>query len=205
MTRNRVSAVLAGLLVSAILAISGPVARADGGKCVPKQGEIGHFQAANPSRPAPSEAFFDADDKAKTFADYRGKGLVVNFWATWCAPCVKEMPDLDRLNAKLKDEGIEVLTLSADRGGVPVVRPFYEKIQLKTLPILIDKETRVIRALGVKGLPTTVLIDREGLEIGRVVGIAEWDSPKAVAFLRQCLGSRPKLKTTAVDPAAPAR
>jgi thiol-disulfide isomerase/thioredoxin len=188
-------------LVSAILAISGPVARAEGEKCVPKQGEIGQFQATSPPRPAPGEAFFDANDKARTFADYRGKGLIVNFWATWCAPCVKEMPSLDRLNAQLKADGIEVLTLSADRGGVPIVRPFYEKNQLKTLPILIDKETNVIRALGVKGLPTTVLIDREGQEIGRVIGIAEWDSPKAVAFLRQCLGPRPKLKTTAVAPA----
>lgn len=201
MTTNRVFTALAGVLVSAILAISGPVARAEGEKCVPKQGEIGQFQATSPTRPVPAEAFFDADGQAKTFADYRGKGLVVNFWATWCAPCVKEMPSLDRLNAQIRDDGLEVLTLSADRGGVPIVRPFYEKNQLKTLPILIDKDTNVIRALGIKGLPTTVLIDREGREIGRVIGIAEWDSPKTVAFLRQCLGAGRTLKTTTAEPA----
>jgi thiol-disulfide isomerase/thioredoxin len=199
----RVSAALAGLVALVILAISGPVARAEGGKCVPKQGEIANFQPTRPAQPTPLEPFFDADDKARTFADYRGKGLVVNFWATWCAPCVKEMPHLDRLNALLKGEGIEVLPLSADRAGIRVVRPFYEKIGLKTLPILIDKETKVTRAFGIKGLPTTVLVDREGREVGRVVGIADWDSPAMVAFLRGCLGDRPPLKTTAVEGAGP--
>jgi thiol-disulfide isomerase/thioredoxin len=196
---HRVSAALAGLGALVILAISGPVARGDGGKCVPKQGEIANFQAARPPLTAPAEPFFDADDRPRTFADYRGKGLVVNFWATWCAPCVKEMPHLDRLNALLRNEGVEVLTLSADRAGARVVRPFYEKHGLKTLPILIDKETKVTRALGIKGLPTTVLIDRDGREVGRVVGLAEWDSPTMVAFLRRCLGPAPPLKTTELD------
>ena len=120
--------------------------------------------------------------------------LIVNFWATWCAPCVREMPALARLNQAL-DGRIQVATLSEDRprpgseggdvGGL--IRRFYEINGIEGLPGLIDSDGSVARAFSVQGLPTTVLLDREGREIGRLVGPAEWDDPAVTDYLLACL------------------
>lgn len=175
--------------VGVILAISGPVASAEAASCPKKSPEMVNFQGLPEPRPVPTEAFFDAGDAPRRLSDYRGTGLVVNFWATWCAPCVKEMPELDRLAASLNHERIEVLTISADIGGAPVVEKFMAANGLKNLPVLIDKKTRLIRALGLKGLPTTLLIDRDGFEVARVVGAEKWDGPAARALIKACIGS----------------
>ena len=148
-----------------------------------------NFQGLPEPRPVPTEAFFDAGDAPRRLSDYRGTGLVVNFWATWCAPCVKEMPELDRLAADMGHERIEVLTISADIGGAPVVEKFMKANGLKNLPVLIDKKTKLIRALDLKGLPTTLLIDRDGFEVARVVGAEKWDGPAAKALIKACIGS----------------
>ncbi len=189
--------IAAGAVVAAMLAagsifvIAGQVASPQSPACAAKRGEFVNFAATVPPRPLPDEPFFDKAGQPVRFADYRGRGLVVNFWATWCAPCVKEMPDLDKLNARLKAEGIEVLALSSDREGARVVEPFYRKLDLKSLPVLLDKSGTVARALKVTGLPTTLIVDREGREVARVVGIAAWDSDPVVATIRSCVGSAP--------------
>lgn len=192
----RTGVIAAGAVVAAMLAagsifvIGRPVASPQSPACAAGRGEFVNFSAVVPPRPLPEEPFFDKAGQPIRFADYRAKGLVVNFWATWCAPCVKEMPDLDRLNARLGAEGIEVLTLSSDREGAQVVEPFYRKLSLKTLPVLLDKGGAVARALKVTGLPTTLIVDREGREVGRVVGIAAWDSDPVVATVRRCVGGK---------------
>ena len=114
---------------------------------------------------------------------------MLNFWATWCAPCVKEMPALDRLAATGAERNLQVLALSADREGAPVVRRFYDVNAIKHLAVAVDKLSRVSRAVDVGGLPTTVLYDVQGREVGRVVGVAEWDAPDTVAFLGRCLAN----------------
>jgi thiol-disulfide isomerase/thioredoxin len=131
--------------------------------------------------------FSDATGTERRLADYSGHGMVINFWATWCPPCVREMPALDRLRAALAGDGIEVLALSGDRNGNSVVAPFYEKNGIGNLPVSIDKGLAAARGMGIQGLPTTVLIDDAGYEIGRLVGAAEWDAPEAIAFLQSCL------------------
>ena len=192
--KTRTEVIAAGAVVAAmwaagsIFAIGSPVASPQSPACAAKRGEFVNFTATVPPRPLPEEPFFDKAGGPHRFADYRGKGLVVNFWATWCAPCVKEMPDLDRLNARLKAEGIEGLALSFDREGASVVEPFFRKLNLMTLPVLLDKSGAVARALKVTGLPTTLIVDREGREVARVVGIAAWDSDPVVATIRRCLG-----------------
>jgi thiol-disulfide isomerase/thioredoxin len=145
------------------------------------------FERQARGEPAPAGPFFENGETERTFADFRGKALVVNFWATWCPPCVKEMPALDRLRAAVAAEGIEVLAVSNDRGGASVVRSFYQRNQINALAVLIDQASALSRALNVLGLPTTVLFDTDGREVGRVLGTAEWDSEPTVAFLRSCL------------------
>jgi thiol-disulfide isomerase/thioredoxin len=184
--------IVAGLFAFAVIAwevadLIRPYADGAAGACRAEAGELGNFQATRPARPLPEVEFFDARDTLLTFAEYRGRGVVLNFWATWCAPCVKEMPALERARAKLAGAGIDVVTLSEDRGGAKVIRPFFEKLDLRDLPVLVDRRGEVLRALNVTGLPTTVLIDARGREVGRVVGIAEWDAPEVLDFLRRCI------------------
>ncbi len=156
------------------------------------------FAFVTPPRAVPDMAFLTADGETSVAA-YRGKVVVLNFWATWCAPCVREMPSLDRLQAMLGGDELEVVALSEDRGGMPLVVGFYEKYGLEHLARYLDPLGRVAAALGVVGMPTTVVIDREGREIGRMVGPTEWDSPAALALVRGVLGGEPKVDSAAVE------
>lgn len=133
----------------------------------------------------PDISFTDAEGRAKRPADFPGRGLVINLWATWCPPCVAEMPALDRLAALVAQEDIMVLPLSSDRGGAPVVRAFYERTQVKALGIWLDPGAAVARALRARGVPTTVIVDRSGRERARVEGDAAWDAPEFVSAIRR--------------------
>lgn len=117
-------------------------------------------------------------------SDYAGRVLVVNFWATWCAPCVREMPELDNLQAELGGADFEVLVVSNDRGGLRQVEPFYAEHGLERLGIWLDPRSELARALELRGLPTTFVIDRSGTIRGRAEGAAPWDGPEALALLR---------------------
>jgi thiol-disulfide isomerase/thioredoxin len=121
-------------------------------------------------------------------SDYRGRGVVFNFWATWCAPCIREMPDLDRLKTLVAENGIDVLALSEDRKGVDRVTKFYKSAEIKNLEILLDDNGGILRDSRVRGLPTTLLINAKGKEVARVLGAAVWDTKDVVAFIRRCLG-----------------
>ena len=120
----------------------------------------------------------------KTLADYAGRGVVLNLWATWCAPCVAEMPALDEL-ARLVAPGVAVLPLSSDRGAAAAVEKFYAARGIKHLPVLLDPMGAAGRALGVRGIPTTVLIDAKGVEQGRIDGAVDWAGKDAVAAIRK--------------------
>lgn len=128
--------------------------------------------------------FADGEGKPLGLEDFRGKVLLVNVWATWCAPCREEMPTLDRLQAKLGGGEFEVLALSIDRGGVGVVKDFFRDIKLKHLRIYIDQSGQAMFALNVLGIPTTLLVDRDGRELGRLTGMKQWDDPAMVQLLQ---------------------
>ncbi|NUS22592.1 MAG: TlpA family protein disulfide reductase [Mesorhizobium sp.] len=134
--------------------------------------------------PVPEIRFEDGNGQPKTLADFSGKVVLLNIWATWCAPCRKEMPTLDRLQAKLGGPDFEVVALSMDRGGPDKVKNFFTEIGIEHLALNIDTSGKAMFTLGALGLPMTLLIDREGKEIGRLIGPAEWDSPEMVAFIR---------------------
>lgn len=145
------------------------------------------FDLLDPPRPLPELRFVDGEGRPLTLADFRGKVILLNIWATWCIPCLREMPTLDRLQAKLGGPRFEVVVLSIDIGGIPVVEKFYRALKLDSLGIYVDKTLRVQRDLGIVGIPTTLLIDRQGREIGRLAGPAEWDSKEAIKAIRRYL------------------
>lgn len=142
------------------------------------------FAVHESPRPLPDIQFENSQGEAMSLADFHGKIVLLNLWATWCAPCRREMPTLERLQATLGGPDFQVVALSIDRQGLPAVKEFYAELGLETLPIYVDETGAAQRALSVLGLPTTLLLDREGNEIGRLLGPTEWDSPEMVAFLR---------------------
>lgn len=116
-----------------------------------------------------------------TLAEWRGKWVVLNFWATWCAPCRREMPSLDRLQAAMP--GVAVLPVATGRNDPAAIDRFYTEAGVNNLPVLRDPKSELARAMGVLGLPITVIVNPEGQEVARLIGDAEWDSPEAVALL----------------------
>lgn len=133
----------------------------------------------------PPLRFTDADGKPYDLGAFAGQALLVNLWATWCAPCVKEMPALDQAQEVLKGEGWTILPLSSDRGGKGPVEGFYERSGVKHLGVWLDPRGEAARALGARGLPTSLVVDRQGREVARLEGEAEWDAPSMLDALRQ--------------------
>ncbi|MEQ8816637.1 MAG: TlpA disulfide reductase family protein [Thalassobaculum sp.] len=141
-------------------------------------------------RPVPELRFEVGDGRPLALSELRGKVVLLNIWATWCGPCRAEMPTLDRLQAGLGGPDFEVVALSIDRAGIEAVDRFYAEIGVKHLGRYIDVTAKAARDLGAYGLPTTLLIDRDGREVARHVGPAEWDTPSMTAFFRGQLSRR---------------
>jgi thiol-disulfide isomerase/thioredoxin len=174
-----------GVALAAIVAISAPQSSAQ--TAPPLAGTMAGFNLSSPVKDVPPGRFVDVKGEPGDLARYRGKLVLVNFWATWCAPCVREMPSLDRLQAALGSEGLVVLPLSLDGPTKPRVEPFYQAQKLINLPILFDEKSATFGGFRVAVLPTSILIGRDGKEIGRLEGPAEWDAPEALALLRHFL------------------
>lgn len=138
--------------------------------------------------PLPPPAFETMDGAPISLDAFRGKVVVLNLWATWCAPCRKEMPSLDRPQARFKDQPVVVLALSVDRAGPERVQAFLDEVGVRQLHVYRDPKAAATRTLRVPGLPATLLVDKEGRERARVLGIAEWDGPQAVEAVQQLLG-----------------
>jgi thiol-disulfide isomerase/thioredoxin len=151
----------------------------------PKSGDA--FIVHETPQPVPALSFIDSDGNRPSLAAFRGRTILLNIWATWCLPCREEMPALERLEAKLSGPEFEVVPLSIDRGGLPKVKSFYEEISLKALGMFVDTSSKASYALGAVGIPTALLINPDGLEVGRLVGPAEWDSPELTEIIQQQL------------------
>ena len=173
----------------AVLAVAGLLASSAAGGAAPGRGELAvgemrNFTFLDPPRAAPDVAFVDARGRELGLADFRGKFVLVNLWATWCGPCRREMPSLDRLQARLGGGDFTVLALSQDRKGPGVVAKFLAEIGAERLGVYVDPSARSARRLGAVGLPTSVLLDREGRIVGRLIGPAEWDSDEAARLIK---------------------
>mgnify|MGYP006160341011 CR=1 FL=1 len=147
-------------------------------------GQVQNFILYDAPQAAPEIAFKDDDNRDLDLTDFRGQYVLLNFWATWCGPCKREMPSLDRLQAQLGGQNFHVLALSEDRTGLDNVTAFFGELELADLDIYIDETGASTRAFSVGGLPATVLLDPAGNMIARMIGPAEWDSPEAIAFFQ---------------------
>jgi thiol-disulfide isomerase/thioredoxin len=141
-------------------------------------------------RDLPETRFQDDEGHDLILTDFRGRVVLLNVWAMWCVPCRKEMPTLDRLQAQLGGKDFLVMALSIDREGVAAVKRFYQEVGVERLAIYVDPSSRGSRGLGIQGVPTTLLIDREGREVARKMGAAEWDSPEIVSLVERTMDAR---------------
>src|SRR5262249_20603324 len=145
------------------------------------------FSFPDQPRDLPTLRFMDADGRDLSLAEFRGRPIVFNIWATLCTPCRQEMPSLDRLQAALGKSQLLVLPLSIDSQGASAVKVFYQELGLKNLDIYLDRSEQASRELATVGIPTTLLIDRDGREVGRKIGAADWDSPDVIDLIRRHL------------------
>lgn len=147
------------------------------------EGDMKKLSFHDAPKPVSSAAFTTEDGGTATLAEYAGKYVLLNFWATWCAPCRKEMPMLSDLQADFGGDGFEVVTLASGRNPPPAIKKFFDEIGVDNLPQHRDPKQAVARDMGVLGLPITVLMDPDGREIARLTGDAHWNSQSARALI----------------------
>ncbi|SNT72947.1 TlpA disulfide reductase family protein [Paracoccus seriniphilus] len=141
-----------------------------------------------PSEDAPAVSelgFTDPDGGEHFLADYRGKVVLLNFWATWCAPCREEMPSLEKLQAEMGGDDFAVVPVATGRNAPDKITKFFDETGVQNLPVLLDPKQQLAREMGVLGLPVTILIDREGHEVARLLGDADWAGEPAKEVIRQ--------------------
>jgi len=193
---SRYAVVISLAVLLPVAAIGAVTGGANAAKAPPKtqtqvpytpNGEMQNFTLHKAPQAVAGITFKDAAGREMSLADFRGRVVMLNLWATWCAPCRREMPDIDALQAKYGGDKFVVVALSQDRKGVEAVRDFYAEIGVKNLEIFIDQKARSTRKLRAPGLPTTLLLDKRGLEIGRLIGPANWNSADAHGLIKHFL------------------
>jgi thiol-disulfide isomerase/thioredoxin len=148
-----------------------------------REGDMRKLNFHSDPVPAGTTAFDAASGGEMTLADYAGKHVVLNFWATWCAPCREEMPTLSALQAAMGGDDFEVVTIATGRNDPVGMQQFFAEIGVDNLPLHRDPQQRLAREMGVLGLPITVILDPEGMEIARLQGDADWASDSAMAIV----------------------
>lgn len=175
------------LLASGALALAacdtekGEVPQADANAATPAESVAG-IDRSHAGQAAPDAAFEDGSGEPVTLARFAGKPVLVNLWATWCAPCIAELPTLDALAQK---GGIEVVAVSQDMGGREAVDAFFEKRPVKALEAYLDPDAALMTALNATTLPTTILYDAQGREVWRWVGEQDWTSADAARLIAE--------------------
>jgi thiol-disulfide isomerase/thioredoxin len=137
----------------------------------------------------PAFTFSDADGKTESLADFSGKIVLLNIWATWCVPCREEMPALDQLETKLGGKDFQVVAVNIDKGGPDKAAAFLKETGATHLGLYTDPSGKLFSTLKTVGMPTTLIIDREGREIALLVGPADWASPEAVAAIEAAIAA----------------
>src|SRR5438045_2182061 len=166
------------ILAIAALAIIGPVAAATAPQ---------NFVLHDTPKALPEISFADDAGRPHTLADFKGRVVLVNLWATWCAPCRKEMPSLSALERQMGSKDFEVIAISLDRKGAAAAQSYLKETGATDLALFLDPSAATLDQLQAIGLPASVLIDRRGNEIGRMLGPAEWSSPEAITLVKTAL------------------
>jgi thiol-disulfide isomerase/thioredoxin len=159
----------------------------DGGAIAAGDRDIPQFSPTVPPSPAPDVSVTTRSGETVRLSDLRGRPVLLNLWATWCVPCVAEMPALEALAAERAGTPLAIMAVSVDRRGESAVAPFLAQHGLEKLPIYLDPKSDVAHAFGVDAIPTTILIDREGREVGRLFGAVPWDGAAARALIDRVL------------------
>lgn len=134
-------------------------------------------------KPMVETVFVGEDGQPMTLGAFKGQYTVLNFWATWCAPCRKEMPTLEALDKAFEGKGLDVVTIATGRNPAPAIDKFFTEIGVENLTKHLDPKQALARDMAVLGLPVTVVLDRDAREIARLTGDADWDAPEAIAIL----------------------
>ncbi len=138
----------------------------------------------------PAVEFLDGDGATKSLADFKGKVVLLNIWASWCVPCREEMPALDKLEAELGGKDFAVVAVNIDKGGADKARAFLAETGVTHLGLYTDPTGKLFAALKAVGMPTTLVLDRDGKEIGRLVGPADWSAPEARRVVEAAVAAR---------------
>lgn len=145
--------------------------------------DFGKFTLHDEPRPFRDKTFVNAEGEEIDLHSFDGGVTLVNFWATWCPPCLKELPGMDKLQAELKDDGLNVAAISLDHGGIKKARRFWTRADMQ-MELYADPDKDLAQQMGVIGLPVTAILGPDGREIGRLIGEAEWDSEGVQKMLR---------------------
>jgi thiol-disulfide isomerase/thioredoxin len=153
-------------------------------------GTLAAFLIHPEPKPLPDIAFADGDGKPLKLSDWKGRVVLINLWATWCAPCRKEMPDLAKLQRELGSDQFEVVAISVDRKGAEASSAFLKETGSDALKLYVEPTTKIVGELQSAGLPATILVDRQGRELGRLLGPAHWAAPEAFALIKAAIAQR---------------
>ena len=154
-------------------------------------GALAAFLVKKERKPVADAAFQNGEGKALNLSQWKGRVILVNLWATWCAPCRKEMPALAQLQTELGSDQFEVVAISIDRKGVEASAAFLKDTGAQSLKLYVEPSSAIVNSLQAIGLPATLLIDRQGKEIGRLLGPADWASPEALTLIKAALAEKP--------------
>ncbi len=176
----------AAVLYTALLFGANPAAADIAAADALRAGDMQKLSFSEP-QPLPEIGLIGMDDAPRSLSEFQGKWVVLNFWATWCPPCRHEMPSLGALQSAKGGADFAVVTVATGRNAVPAITDFFTEAGVQHLPVLRDPKMELARAMGVAGLPVTVILNPEGQEVGRMIGDADWNAPEAHALIAALL------------------
>ena len=183
-----IGAVLAALALTGVLyGITPKAVHAEAGP----PAALAPYAAAKTPLAVPQVAFSDAGGTRQSLAAFKGRYVLLNLWATWCAPCVRELPALAKLKSAIPKDRLSVVAVDVGRSTSADARGFLDAHGAKALDAYVDSNIALLHAFSAYGLPLTVLIDPQGREIGRAVGPAQWDAPEAIEYFRSLTAAKP--------------